>query len=412
MNSSTHNTKKRVVLITPMLQPYRITFYDKLTKRLEGSTELIIYHGTKVREDGRPPYNGKVPFKEKGFPIKLNYISSFKIVRNAGMFESLKKDNPDLIIMQGIGGDISLQLIANWAKKNNRPLVFWACCMEEDRPGWKQSLKNMLVVPFYKKGNHYLTYSTNAAKYLKNIGIDNSVIDVCYNGIEIDDMQSKATEVMTGSKEVIKKYDLENYTTFLYVGGILAEKKVDLLIDAFVKFRAKYPQTKLIIIGDGPERGMIEEKLKNLSEPHIYYLGRLKEVDTFFAAADCLVLPAVGGLALNQAMFWGKTCIASKADGTEDDLVVEGVTGYRFKENDLDSLVSAMERRVNEKKDKVELMSKNAREMILTRSNVNNMVDIFYKTINNLLSQNARFMTGSNNAKFESSAQQKQIMST
>ena len=407
MNSSTHPTKKRVVLITPMLQPYRITFYDKLSKRLESNTELIIYHGTKVKEDGRPPFSGKVPFKEKGFPIKLTYISSFKIVRNAGMFKSLERDNPDLIIMQGIGGDISLQLIANWAKKNNKPLVFWACCMEEDRPSWKQTLKNMLVVPFYKKGNYYLTYSTNAAKYLKNMGINSSIIEVCYNGIEIDDMQSRATEVIKGSKEVIKKYNLENYTTFIYVGGILAEKKVDLLIDAFVKLRARYSQTKLIIIGDGPERGIIEEKLKNLSDSNISYFGRLKEVDTFMAASDCLVLPAVGGLALNQAMFWGKICIASKADGTEDDLVVEGVTGYRFIENDLDSLVSAMERRVNEKKDKAELMSKNAREMILTRSNVNNMVDIFYNSINNLLSQNARFTTDSNNAKLESSVQQK-----
>src|SRR3982750_4573056 len=148
MNNSTYHTKKKVILITPMLQPYRISFYDKLSKRLGNNIELIIYHGTKVKEDGRPAYNGEVPFKQRGFPIKLVYISSFKIVRNVGMFKSLKKDNPDLIIIQGIGGDISLQLIAHWAKKHDKQLVFWACGWEEDRPNWKQVVKNMLVVPF------------------------------------------------------------------------------------------------------------------------------------------------------------------------------------------------------------------------------------------------------------------------
>jgi glycosyltransferase involved in cell wall biosynthesis len=406
MNSSAHHAKKKVILLTPMLAPYRISFYDKLSKRLSGSNiELIIYHGTKIKEDGRPPYSGNVPFKEKGFPVKVTYISALKIVRNEGMFESLKKDNPDLIIVCGVGGDITFQLAAQWAKKNNKKIVFWGAYMDKDRSKWKQAFKDMLVVPFHKKGNYYLTYSTNAAKYLKSIGVDSSIIEVCYNGIEIDDMQSRATEVIKGSKEVIKQYNLEGYTTFLYVGGLLAEKKVDLLIDAFVKLRTKYPLTKLIIIGDGPERDMIKEKLKNLSDPNLYYLGRLKEVDTFFAASDCTILPAVGGLALNQAMFWGKTCIASKADGTEDDLVYEGVTGYRFKENDLDSLMSAMERRVNEKKDKVELMSKNARELILTRSNVNNMVDIFYKAVNNLIINNAKVMAGTNHVKLELGAQ-------
>jgi glycosyltransferase involved in cell wall biosynthesis len=410
MNNSTHHTKKKVVLITPMLQPYRISFYDKLSKRLEGNTELIIYHGTKVKEDGRPAYNGEVPFKEKGFPIKLFYLSSFKIVRNVGMYKSLKKDNPDMVIIQGIGGDISLQLIARWTKKHNKKLVFWACGWEEDRPSWKQTLKNMLVVPFYKKGNYHLTYSNKAAKYLENMGISNTIIETCYNGIEIDDLLSGTPSILKDSKEVIKKYKLENYTTFLYVGGLLGEKRVDLLIDAFSKLRSKYSQIKLVIIGDGPEKSMVEEKLKNLSDQNIYYLGRIvKGVDTFFAASDCLVLPGVGGLALNQGMFWGKTCIASKADGTEDDLVIEGVTGYRFNENNLDSLTSAMERRINEKKDKVELMSENARQIILTKSNVNNMVDIFFTTISNLLNQDFRFSAGpsSNSSRLNSNAWQK-----
>jgi glycosyltransferase involved in cell wall biosynthesis len=196
---------------------------------------------------------------------------------------------------------------------------------------------------------------------------------------------------MGKSYEIIKKCDLETYITFLYVGGLIPEKRIDLLLDAFHELRAKYSKIKLIIIGDGPQKEMIEEKLKIYCDSNIFYFGRIIEgVDSFFVASDCLVLPGAGGLALNQAMFWGKSCIVSKADGTEDDLVIEGVTGYRFKENDLKSLVSAMDRRINEQKDKVDVISENSRQLIQNKSNVNNMVNIFISTIDNLLMLNKK----------------------
>src|ERR1035437_838486 len=138
-----NKTKKKIILITPMLQPYRISFYNKLSKVLEDSCDLIIYHGTKEKEDGRPPFMGVVPFREKGFPIRIIKILSLTLVINIGMFKSMRKHNPDLLIIQGIAGDISLRLIARWVKKQNRKLIFWTCGWEPGRAkGWQLSLKN------------------------------------------------------------------------------------------------------------------------------------------------------------------------------------------------------------------------------------------------------------------------------
>jgi glycosyltransferase involved in cell wall biosynthesis len=187
------------------------------------------------------------------------------------------------------------------------------------------------------------------------------------------------------------EYNLSDHTTFLFVGGLILEKKVNLLIDSFIELLKKYDKIKLLIIGDGPLKLMVKEKLKVNDDLKIIFLGRIIDgVDPYFAASDCFVLPGVGGLALNQAMFWGKTCIVSKADGTEDDLVIEGITGYRFKENDLESLVSAMDRRINESQNKVTMMSENSHQIIINKSNVNNMVNIFSSTIDNLLMLNKK----------------------
>jgi glycosyltransferase involved in cell wall biosynthesis len=388
----TNKTKKKIILITSILQPYRISFYYKLSKVLEDRCDLIIYHGTKEKEDGRPAFIGPVPFREKGFPIKTIKILSFTIVINLGMFKSVREYNPDLIIMQGISGDASLRLIARWAKKQGRKLIFWTCGWEPGlAKGWQLTLKNKYVSSFFRKANYHLTYSSNATKYVESMGVDNSIIETCYNGIETDDLFKNTTEIIRKSKEVRMEYNLSDHTTFLFVGGLILEKKVNLLIDSFIELLKKYDKIKLLIIGDGPLKLMVKEKLKVNDDLKIIFLGRIIDgVDPYFAASDCFVLPGVGGLALNQAMFWGKTCIVSKADGTEDDLVIEGITGYRFKENDLESLVSAMDRRINESQNKVTMMSENSHQIIINKSNVNNMVNIFSSTIDNLLMLNKK----------------------
>ena len=41
-------------------------------------------------------------------------------------------------------------------------------------------------------------------------------------------------------------------------------------------------------------------------------------------------MPGLGGLALNHAMASGLPVIASTADGTEEDLILHGETGFKF----------------------------------------------------------------------------------
>jgi len=377
----------KIALITPMLQPYRLTFYKKLGL-LNSENQWIIYHGVQYTEDGRPAFKGDPGFENEGFREYLFRIGPFKIVYNLGLFSALKKFNPDLVILQGIAGDITNRRVVSLAKRKNRKIILWTCGWEPGKAkGILLSFKNYLVSAFFKKADFHLTYSTTASEYAKKMGVSPDKIKTCYNGIEIDEMVKNEKSVVEKSKKIRKDYELNGYVTFLYVGGLLPEKKVELLIDGFKQLHRKYTHVKLLIVGDGPLKEKILKQIRELNDSNIYYLGRIIEgIDPYFYASDCLVLPGTGGLALNQAMFWGKTCIVSEADGTEDDLVFEGKTGYRFEKDDLRSLRDAMERRVLTKPDDLDKMSKTARILIMEKSNVNNMVKIFIDTVNDLLS--------------------------
>jgi len=373
---------KKIVIISPILQHYRLTFYEKLS-RINDNYHFHVFYGVKKKEDGRPSFSGDVRFDAKGFEVSRFSIASLAIRYNRGMLAELKQVNPDIIIIQGITGNLSYRRIMSWARRRNKKIIIWTCGWEsKEVKGTKKAFKDKFVASFFRKADYFLTYSNSASDYVRNMGINQSMIETCYNGVEIDHLIQDHDTIISNSKKIVEKYDLKSSTTFLFVGALANDKKPLMLMDAFLRLREKYKGIKLIIIGDGPLKSAVEERIELAQDQNIFYLGRIIDgIDQYFAAGDCLVLPGAGGLALNQAMFWGKVCIVSKADGTEDDLVLDGVTGYRFKESDLDSLISAMERRINVSQEELDMMSQKSRKMIREVSNVNNMVRIFVSAI-------------------------------
>jgi len=243
---------KKVAIITPMLQPYRITFYEKLAN-YDPNYQWKVFHGVAQKEDGRPSYKGETSFDEVGLPEEIRFIGPYKVVYNKGLFSEVKRFNPDLVILQAIGGDISSRRVISWARRKQKQVIMWTCGWEPGRAkGALLALKNYFVGTFFRKADIHLTYSTNAGKYAQNMGVPANRITTCYNGIELDEMFKMEEEVAEKSNLLIDRYDLDGKVTFLYVGGLIPEKKIDLLLDAFTDLGHRHPDIKLLIIGDGP----------------------------------------------------------------------------------------------------------------------------------------------------------------
>jgi glycosyltransferase involved in cell wall biosynthesis len=369
----------RIVLISPMLQPYRVQFYTKLASLFD---DFTVYHGVKVNEDGRPAFTLETKFKNIGFIETKFNILNFNVVRNQGMFEQITFDNPDVIISQGIPGNLTYRRIVRWAKDNNKILIFWYCGWE---PNMKRNkflgiIKNYLKRSFYNGANHYITYGTWAKKLLISEGISETRISVAFNGIDIDTYEAREH---VKPYDISRQIDYSNQVKYLYVGGLIEEKRILFLIEVFKKFSMNNTNCVLKIIGDGPQRQIVEESIKTSS--NIYYLGRIYDsVDEYFEDSDFFILPGTGGLALNQAMANTTVCICGTADGTEDDLIVDGLTGLRFESDNPVSLMSALERTLQLTPSDIQSMRGKARSLILTRSNVDRMVNVFAEAINGL----------------------------
>lgn len=374
---------KKIALIIPMLQPYRVKLYERLIDSTKDKYEWCIFHGVKDFDDARPAFEGVVKFKTNSYITKAKRFGPLSIMLQNYLYRDLKKYDPDIIIVNANAGEVDSRRVAYWAEKNNRKLILWVCSWDSNRAkGLFRFIKRKLTKIYYKRGDRFLAYSSHAASFIERFGIPSNKITVAYNGLDIDELENKRDYVAIESKKIKAELNPENRTVFLYVGGLIPMKLPLLLVDSFMKLNKENENVELWIIGDGPLMNELEDKVSNSS--NIKCFGRIVEdVDKYFAAADWFVLPGAGGLALNQSMYWKTPCICSVADGTEADLVFDNINGYRFHEKDSDSLYLVMKKAVNTSSVKKETMGSISKYLIENRSNTDTMFHAFIDSIEN-----------------------------
>lgn len=347
--------------------------------------DLLVVHGFNNKETGRSSVEAKtaLPFltaQVKNIEVRFG---PFIIRWQSGALKIMHAYKPEVIFILGISGTLSNWIIGLWARLFKIKIIMWTCGWEAQRKdSLSYLLKKQLMYLYYQLPHKMLVYSTKAKNYLQGIRVRGNKITVCYNGIEIEKNLALESEIRNEANRLREEENIGIKTLFLYVGGMLREKRVDILLDAYSRLNNK-DDIMLWLVGDGPEMQFIKDKARHLNLSNIKFLGRIIEhVDKYFAAADFFVLPGIGGLALNQAMFWGVPCICSEADGTEDDLVFEYVTGFRFKPNDVESLTDTMMRAIQTKRaGYTKKMGQKSKELITQRSNVDQMILTFHKAI-------------------------------
>jgi glycosyltransferase involved in cell wall biosynthesis len=115
-----------------------------------------------------------------------------------------------------------------------------------------------------------------------------------------------------------------------FVGRLAAEKGLDTLVNAWPTVRAAIPAATLTIIGEGPERPALAERIEQLSLlGAITLAGSLANPESALRAADLFVVPSREegmSIALLEAMALGMPLVASDIPGNRG-LVTEGVHG-------------------------------------------------------------------------------------
>lgn len=119
-------------------------------------------------------------------------------------------------------------------------------------------------------------------------------------------------------------------------------KRVDDVLAVFRKVREKVP-SKLLLIGDGPERMRLENDCRNCDEcDEITFLGKQEAIEEILSVADLFIMPSETesfGLAALEAMACEVPVISTNTGGLPE-VNLEGVTGYTSDVGDVEDMAN------------------------------------------------------------------------
>jgi len=116
-------------------------------------------------------------------------------------------------------------------------------------------------------------------------------------------------------------------------------------VDVAIRALREIPGAQLVVLGEGPQRGELEQLARELDIP-VYLPGRVPDVAAWLRRADLLVHPVRWegfGLALLEAMLASLPVVATKVSSIPE-IVVDGETGLLVPPDDPGALAAAVNR--------------------------------------------------------------------
>jgi 1,2-diacylglycerol 3-alpha-glucosyltransferase len=207
---------------------------------------------------------------------------------------------------------------------------------------------------FCKSCDLVIAPSPGMREVLKRFGVSRNVV-VVPNGVDLTPFK--------GQVEPVSRAELgfsENDVLLIYTGRLGPEKNLPFLLRAFAGLAKTYDNVGLLIVGDGPERDNLEDRVQYMEiAPRVRFTGMVsyQDLPAYLAAADAFVTASVTEvhpLSVVEAMAAGLPVLGIQSPGV-GDTVEDGVTGLLAPEEDLALFTAKLVRLVTDPERRIKL---------------------------------------------------------
>ena len=202
---------------------------------------------------------------------------------------------------------------------------------------WKKNLLKQVLRPFSKVyATDYMCCSELAGRWLFGDKVyDSGKVYLLNNAIDLD--KFKYNESLR--KEKRKELGISDDTLVIgHIGRFVAQKNHTFLIDIFNELHKKNPSSLLLLVGQGPLKEEMENKVKEFKlNGSVRFLGQRNDANELYQVFDVFCLPSLyEGLPVVgvEAQASGILCILSD-DMTKETKVLESTKFNSLENNSL-----------------------------------------------------------------------------
>lgn len=308
------------------------------------------------------------------YGIKINYQKGLDLIKflHKGLKQAINQYNPDIFHVQYMTPASTIILLLKYFFHKNNIIATSHTFADIYSP------KNLKLVKYISKYclRGFQCISVNAEKSyfsssnlfnpeikLKKHGnhftIHNSLPD--YINIRKNEKESKQEIALNEESDTREKnllghlHSISNTITIGVVSRLERIKGMDLVLPAFAQLYKKYPNTRLLIVGDGSLRSEMEKQTQKfgLDSESIIFTGRQTQdkLQDLYDKIDILLMPSRSegfGLTAVEGMARGCVPVVSNIGGLPE-VVREGVDGLVHKKEDIEDMVAKIKLLLDDK---------------------------------------------------------------
>lgn len=365
---------KRICCVFNFPTHYRFLIYKKIEE--EFNADFI--------------FGDKLPFKLKRFNVSRLHNFKFYLETKflkyihyqKGLVGFFIKSKYEVYIISGELRNISLWICLFSSLFNKKKIVLWSHAYS----GKENILTRILKKTFFKMSYHVLTYGDRAKSLMLNSGFQSEDVSVIYNSLDYYTHQ----KIRLGIKQsdVFAKHFNNQYPTLCFIGRLVKEKKIDMLIEAIYELHQRSYYCNLILIGEEDDEKSLYNKACKLDLLNfVWFYGASYDESTnaqlLYDSTLCISPGDIGLTAIHSLMFG--TPIVTHNDfsshGPEVEAIENENSGLFFIKDDLSDLCSKIIQGVNLFTSQREVTRKKCYKIIDSKYNPDYQISILKKIL-------------------------------
>ncbi len=332
-------TKRRLLFLTVIPSPYQRQLFERLRNARVFDVKVLYYamgaHDRQWQHPELADFESVMPGRALRWLGGTAYF-------NPGVLRWLSAANADVVVVSDYSA-LTAQIAMRTLGLRGKPWVFWG-----EVPGFSQRnsvgtfMRRRLQTPL-ATADAIAAIGRKAVAAYEELYPGKAIFNIPYfcDLAPYQDAKRARSAAHHGTVDI------------LFSGQLIARKGCDVLVEAFSKVAAKHAQARLVMLGGGPERPVLESMVPDALRDRVIFLGHREphQIPEIFAGADIFCLPSRHdgwGVVVNEAIGAGLPIVVSDAVGAGHDLVRHGVNGYLTRTGDYEQLAEALDRIVGD----------------------------------------------------------------